>query len=54
MKTNTITKTVVHYTKGGVKYSHTFPGNLPGSEAERRMIMEKQVGRSQINKISHQ
>jgi hypothetical protein len=54
MKKTTITKTVVNYMKDGTKYAHTFPGNLPGSEAERKMIMEKRVGRSQIISISHQ
>jgi hypothetical protein len=46
-------KTIVTYRKNGVKYTHTFAGNLRGAEAERRMIMELHVGRSDIISISH-
>lgn len=46
-------KTIVTYKKDGVTYTHTFTGNIMGSEAERRMIMEFKIGRSQIVSIVH-
>lgn len=46
-------KTIVTYKKDGVTYTHTFSENLKGGEAERRMIMEFHIGRSQIVSIVH-
>lgn len=47
------TATKVTYLKGNVLQSHIFGENIPGHEAERRMIMDLHVGRSDIIKIEH-
>jgi len=50
---NKASTTKVTYLKGSVRYSHVFPENISGAEAERRMILEKHVGRSDIIMIEH-